>query len=565
MFDVIILGSGIAGAILGGILARHDVRVLVLDSSKHPRFAVGEATIRETTRMLTILAERFDVPEFANISGYANVCRHVNRNHGLKRNFGFVYHREEQPQNPREIYQVVIPDAFDGPEAHYFRQDIDQYVTNVAVRLGVTLRESTHVTNVDISGSGVVVETSGGERFEAKFIVDASGYRSVLANKYGLRETPARFKTHSRSIFTHMVDVRPYEECVGEGAHDVPRRWSQGTLHHCFDSGWLWVIPFNNGAYPENPLISVGLQLHSKMFPNKGIDPEIEFREFISRYPDVAKQFASAKTVRSWVTTGDRMQYSSRRTIGPRFCLTAHAAGALGPLYSRGMALTLNAIYPLAEELLGACKDGDFSEQRFERVDHYQQSALNHIDNLVAGSYTAWRDFDLWNAWVRVWYISTNLGYYHMTSVHSRYRKTKDPEVLKDLHRPHVGSFCPSLDAYQVFFAKAVEIIDAVENGSLEPRRAAEQIFRLIETSDFIPPVFLLDRPEKTYGGRFDYDHMLRFVEWGNLRAPEQVKEKLFPGPAEQNIADFKREYDKFWTHPEMAELRPFLEQTILP
>jgi FADH2 O2-dependent halogenase len=134
MYDVIILRSGIAGAILGSILARHDVRVLILDSSKHPRFAVGEATIRETTRMLTILAERFDVPELAHISGYANLCRHVTRSCGLKRNFGFVYHREHQHQNPREVYQVVIPDAFDGPEAHYFRQDVDQYVTNVAVR-----------------------------------------------------------------------------------------------------------------------------------------------------------------------------------------------------------------------------------------------------------------------------------------------------------------------------------------------------------------------------------------------------------------------------------------------
>src|SRR5579862_8029532 len=114
MYDVIILGSGITGAILGSILARHEARVLIIDSGKHPRFAVGEATIRETTRMLTILAERFDVPELTHISGYANTCRHVTRNCGLKRNFGFVYHRQHEPHDPREVYQVVIPDVFDG-------------------------------------------------------------------------------------------------------------------------------------------------------------------------------------------------------------------------------------------------------------------------------------------------------------------------------------------------------------------------------------------------------------------------------------------------------------------
>jgi FADH2 O2-dependent halogenase len=513
--------------------------------------------------MLTILSERFAVPELNHVSGYVNICRHVTGNCGLKRNFGFVYHQEGLPQNPREVYQVVIPDAFDGPEAHYFRQDIDQYLTQVAVRYGATLRESTHVTDIQIDSAGVVVETKQGDRFEAQFIVDASGYRSVLAAKYGLRDVPCRFKTNSRSIFTHMVDVPPYEDIV-PGAHDVPRRWSQGTLHHCFNSGWLWVIPFNNGPVKDNPLISVGLQLHGGMFPNRNLPPEEEFRDFLTRYPSMAKQFASAKAVRNWTSTGDRMQYSSRRTIGPRFCLTAHAAGALGPLYSRGMALTMNAILPLAEELLGAARDGDFSEGRFERVDQLQQRALDNIDALVAGSYTAWRDFDLWNAWVRVWYASTNLGYYHMAAVHTRYRTSGDHAVLRDLQLPHTGSFCPSLDEYQRFFTSAVAIIDAVEAGALEPKRAAGQLFTLLERADFIPPVFLLDRPEATHGGKFDFDHIKRLVEWGNRAAPAQVKERLFPGPAQQNLEGFSRDYEEFLRTPHLAEIRPFLEATAL-
>lgn len=57
---------------------------------------------------------------------------------------------------------------------------------------------------------------------------------------------------------------------------------------------------------------------------------------------------------------------------------------------------------------------------------------------------------------------------------------------------------------------------------------------------------------------------MLRSVEWGNLSAPQQVKEKLFPGPPEQNIAEFRRQYEQFWLHPQMAELRPFLEGSVI-
>ncbi len=42
-YDVIILGSGIAGSVTGAILAKHGARVLLVDATTHPRFAVGES------------------------------------------------------------------------------------------------------------------------------------------------------------------------------------------------------------------------------------------------------------------------------------------------------------------------------------------------------------------------------------------------------------------------------------------------------------------------------------------------------------------------------------------
>jgi FADH2 O2-dependent halogenase len=269
MFDVIILGSGMSGGILGSILARHNVRVLIVDAAKHPRFAIGESTIPETTKLLKILGDRFDVPELANISSFIGVRSKISPNCGLKRNFGFVYHRQGEPQNPDEIYQAVLPDAFEGPEIHYFRQDVDAYLIEVAKQYGATVRENTRIADVNISEQGVCLETTEGEKFEGQYVVDGSGYRSVLANKFRLRENPSRFKTHSRSLFTHMIDVKPYEDCVPPGFHKVPRKWSQGTLHHCFDGGWMWVIPFNNGSECPNSLVSVGLQLDTRKFPNK--------------------------------------------------------------------------------------------------------------------------------------------------------------------------------------------------------------------------------------------------------------------------------------------------------
>jgi len=61
-FDVVILGAGIAGSMLGCVLARNGVAVLILDAFSHPRFAIGESTIPLSTLFVEILSRRFDVP-----------------------------------------------------------------------------------------------------------------------------------------------------------------------------------------------------------------------------------------------------------------------------------------------------------------------------------------------------------------------------------------------------------------------------------------------------------------------------------------------------------------------
>jgi hypothetical protein len=49
----------IAGIVLATILARHGLKVLMIDSGSHPRFAVGEATTPQMTSLLKLLAVRY--------------------------------------------------------------------------------------------------------------------------------------------------------------------------------------------------------------------------------------------------------------------------------------------------------------------------------------------------------------------------------------------------------------------------------------------------------------------------------------------------------------------------
>ena len=111
---------------------------------------------------------------------------------------------------------------------------------------------------------------------------------------------------------------------------------AEGTLHHIFEGGWLWVIPFNNHAKSTNPLCSVGLMLDPRYYPiREEISPEEEFWQFIARFPTIKRHLAGARPVRSWIRT-HRIQYGAKKIVGDRFCLLGHAAGFYRPTLLQG-------------------------------------------------------------------------------------------------------------------------------------------------------------------------------------------------------------------------------------
>src|SRR6185503_15162174 len=75
--DVAILGTGMSGTILGAILASQGADVVMLDSQPHPRFAVGESTIPHTSLLLSILAERYGVPEIDYLAYPDRIARRI--------------------------------------------------------------------------------------------------------------------------------------------------------------------------------------------------------------------------------------------------------------------------------------------------------------------------------------------------------------------------------------------------------------------------------------------------------------------------------------------------------
>ena len=82
------------------------------------------------------------------------------------------------------------------------------------------------------------------------------------------------------------------------------------------------------------------------------------------------------------------------------------------------------------------------------------------------GSFISWADFDLWNAWLRVFGLGTFLAEFHLMNGMSDYTRTGDPSYLKGTTKNPV--FCDFEDPdYADFFRYSVEAVEAVEAGRL--------------------------------------------------------------------------------------------------
>jgi FADH2 O2-dependent halogenase len=529
VYDCIILGSGIGGSMLGAILARHGLKVLLLDSESHPRFAIGEATTPDTNLRLKLLATKYDLPEIGHLSAFETLRDNVSPACGVKRAFSFLYHREGEEQQPLESQQYPTLAPPMGADCHFFRQDTDAYMLAVALSYGARVRQQTRVSEIDLGEDEVSVTSQKGETWKAAYLVDATGMRSVLAEKLQLREDPSSFRTNSRAIFTHMVGIKPYDQ-VGapRSAHGHKYPLSQSTLHHIFEGGWFWIIPFNNHSESTNPLCSVGLVLNRELHPETGMDPEEEFWSYVRKFPNMVRQFEGAQAMRGWVSTG-RLQYGSRTITGRRYCLLSHAGFFIDPLYSSGLALTTATVDLLSRQLLEAFRSNDFSEEKFAHLNEFFHQNISYFDSVVGSSFVAFRDPELWDAWFRVWVVALLIGTELSANVYLKYVETKDRRVLEQSGGPPYTTLLGgAFPEWRAVYDQALALMDQVRSGSAEPKAAAASIRNLFKGLPYVPTYFKWHDPSVRTTPAFTVWGMTRMYLWYYFKTPRALRKRLY-------------------------------------
>ena len=393
--DVAVIGSGFAGSLLALALSRRGRRVALIESARHPRFAIGESTTPLTNLLLEEVADRYDLPRVRAFSKWGTWQRaRPDVSCGLKRGFTFLFHQphvpfSDGPEHARQLMVAASPHD-DIADTHWYRPDFDHALVREAEAAGVIYLDETRLDRV-ISDRGMRLEGRKAGRsvaISARFVLDATGPRGFLHRALNLaEEAPLRWLPRTQGLYTHFEGVERWDT-LSSSTRGAPYPADDAALHHVFEGGWIWVLRFNNG------ITSAGAALKPSCAAAVRADEGAPaWQRLMETLPSVGEQFRHATATRPFVHASP-LAFRSRDVVGAAWALVPSAAGIVDPLLSTGFPLTLLGIH----RLLAILEDTSEGEERLAALRRYADATRTELDvteQLVAALYAVMSDVPL--------------------------------------------------------------------------------------------------------------------------------------------------------------------------
>lgn len=398
--DVLVIGSGFGGVLTALILQRQGLRVAVVDRARHPRFLIGESSTPMADLVWHDLCQRYQLTRLAPLAEYGSWQRaYPELPCGLKRGFSYFAHPSPGTagvgDRPGPFPQLLVAASREAEDAdtHWYRPEFDRFLVEEAVAEGVQVVQGGEGSLVAVGDRWRWTGQAAGRNVEltADFVIDGSGEAAVVGSLLDLGSRELR--THSRSVFGHFQGVRPWGEMLADWGHDQSRHpfpCDDAALHHLIDGGWMYVLRFNNGV------TSAGFLLDTRRHPDRGESAEVEWRRLLAEYPQIGRQFAevSVTPLCGGVRKTGRLQRCRERVVGTNWALLPFTAYGLDALHSTGNAHTLRGVERLCAVLLGNAP-GQARWQGLQRYAELLQREIDLLDEVVAGCYESFRQFDL--------------------------------------------------------------------------------------------------------------------------------------------------------------------------
>jgi geranylgeranyl reductase family protein len=204
LYDIIIIGAGVAGSTAAYELASAGFKVLVLEKEKLPRYKTcGGGVVRRVVKLLP-----FEIEQVAERKLHrADIYDHENE-------LCFRVKREEP------IVYMMMRDSF------------DLFILKRAVEKGTAVKDECEATNILVSGKEVTIQ-AGQDYFSSRFVIAADGATGISARSLGLNTDNGKIPALEYEV---VVDDHTFSQ------HKDSARFDFGVVPY----GYAWVFPKKN-------------------------------------------------------------------------------------------------------------------------------------------------------------------------------------------------------------------------------------------------------------------------------------------------------------------------------
>jgi len=338
--DVLVIGGGPAGSTAAALLATQGRRVVMVEKAAHPRFHIGESLLPANVALFDKLGvrdqvEKIGMPKFG--------IEFISPDHDYRTYLEFA---EAWNKDMQYAWQVR-------------RSELDEVLFRHAAARGATTLENCRVRDVSFDADGADVQgeqthadgTKTAKQWRARFVLDASGRDTLLANKFRIKDkNPAH---NSSALFGHF---RNAERLQGKKEGNISICW--------FEHGWFWFIPLADGT------TSIGAvcwpyYLKSRTKPLKEF-----FFETIALCPGLAARLKNATLVDDAVHATGNYSYIARHCSGERYLMLGDAYTFIDPMFSTGVYLAMNSAFNAAEAVATCLDQPARAAQARARFEH---------------------------------------------------------------------------------------------------------------------------------------------------------------------------------------------------
>lgn len=319
--EVLVIGGGPAGSTVAALLAERGRDVVLVEKETHPRFHIGESLLP------------LNMPLFERLGVAGEIERIGMPKYGAE----LVAYPHDQP------FHIDFANAWDPSFPFTYqvrRSEFDQVLFRNAARKGAKTIEACRVTGVDFHPDGAAVtarqEDGLERRWQTRFVADASGRDTFLANRLGIKQRNRKHNT--AALFGHF-----------SGARRLPGRIEGNISLFWFEHGWLWFIPLSDGA------TSIGAVCSPQYMKSRKTDPQQFLLETIARCPALAERLRDARLVSPVTATGN-YSYMAEHASGRNYLLLGDAFAFVDPVFSTGVLLAMQSAF-VGADTIETCLD----------------------------------------------------------------------------------------------------------------------------------------------------------------------------------------------------------------